>query len=150
MANTYSALHYHLIFSTKNRELHLKKEIEQRIWFYMAGIARHHKIMPIQIGGFDDHIHALLGVPPSVSVSQVAQYLKGESSKWISETFPELSGFAWQEGYSAFAVSKSNLDAVIEYIQKQREHHQRRSFQEEYRDFLQKHDIRYEENYLWG
>ena len=150
MANTYSALHYHLIFSTKNRERYLKKEIEQRIWSYMAGIARHHKMIPIQIGGFDDHIHALLGVPPTLSVSQVAQYLKGESSKWMSETFSELSNFAWQEGYSAFAVSKSNLDAVIEYIKKQKEHHKYRNFQEEYRDFLLKHNVQYDENYLWG
>ena len=150
MANTYSALHYHLIFSTKNRIPYLKPEIEQRIWTYLGGIARHHKMIPIQIGGFDDHIHALLGAPPTISASQIAQHLKGESSKWIHENFPALANYAWQESYSVFAVSKSNIEAVVEYIQKQREHHQRKSFEEEYREFLQRHNIQYDERYLWG
>ncbi len=150
MANTYSSLHYHLIFSTKNRMPYLKIEIEQRIWAYMGGVARHHKMTALQIGGYDDHIHALVMAPPTISLSQIAQYLKGNSSQWIHETFPELSDFAWQEGYSAFTVSQSNLPAVVQYIQNQRKHHQRKSFEEEYRDFLHKHDVEYDERYLWG
>ena len=150
MANTYSSLHYHLIFSTKNRTPYLKMEIEQRIWAYIGGIARHHKITALQIGGYDDHIHALVMAPPTISLSQIAQYLKGSSSQWIHETFPELRDFAWQEGYSAFTVSQSNLPAVMQYIQSQREHHKKKSFEEEYRDFLNKHGIEYDERYLWG
>ena len=88
--------------------------------------------------------------PPVIAPSQIAQYLKGDSSKWIHETFPELRDFAWQEGYGAFTVSKSNLESVVAYIQKQREHHQKQTFQEEYLEFLQKHGVEYDERYVWG
>jgi REP-associated tyrosine transposase len=104
----------------------------------------------LQVGGFDDHIHVLVMAPPILSPSQIAQYLKGDSSKWIHETLPELRDFAWQEGYGAFTVSKSNLESVAGYIRNQREHHQQRTFQEEYLDFLQKHGIEYDELYVWG
>ncbi|MBL8188344.1 MAG: IS200/IS605 family transposase [Acidobacteria bacterium] len=150
MANTYASLHYHLIFSTKNRAAFIKPEIEQRIWAYLGGVARAHKMMALQIGGCDDHIHALVMAPPVIAPSQIAQYLKGDSSKWIHEAFPELRDFAWQEGYGAFTVSKSNLESVVAYIQNQRVHHQHKSFQDEYRDFLQKHGVEYDERYVWG
>jgi REP element-mobilizing transposase RayT len=88
--------------------------------------------------------------PAALSPSQIAQFLKGDSSKWIHEEFPELPGFAWQDGYGVFTVSKSNLPDVIHYIESQREHHQRRTFQEGYLDFLNKHGIDYDERYLWG
>ncbi|MEP7339271.1 MAG: IS200/IS605 family transposase, partial [Acidobacteriota bacterium] len=148
MANTYTSLHYHVIFSTKNRVAYLKPEIEQRVWAYIGGVARKHKMTALQIGGFDDHIHALVMAPPMIAPSQIAQYLKGDSSKWIYETFPELRDFAWQEGYGAFTVSKSNLETVVAYIQKQREHHQKITFQAEYLDFLQKHGVEYDERYV--
>lgn len=150
MANTYYSLHYHLIFSTKNRVAYLKPEIEQRVWAYIGGVSRQHKMTALQVGGFDDHIHALVMAPPTIAPSQIAQWLKGDSSRWIHETFPDLQDFAWQEGYGAFTVSKSNLEAIAGYIQKQREHHQRKSFQEEYRELLQNLGIEYDERYLWG
>lgn len=150
MANTYHSLHYHLIFSTKNRAAFIKPEIEQRVWAYLGGVARKHKMTALQIGGFDDHIHALVMAPPTIAPSQMAQYIKGDSSNWIHETFPELHDFAWQEGYGAFTVSKSNLESVVGYIQRQREHHQKRSFQEEYREFLKNNGVEYDERYVWG
>jgi putative transposase len=150
MANTYTSLHYHLVFSTKNRIEWITPDIEKRVWAYIGGIARKHKMTALQVGGVDDHIHALVMSPPTLSPSQMAQYLKGESSKWIHETFPALHDFAWQEGYGAFSVSKSNLEAVVRYIQQQREHHQKQSFQEEYLGLLQKHGIDYDERYVWG
>ena len=150
MANTYYSLHYHLIFSTKNRVAYLKPEIEQRVWAYIGGVSRQHKMTDLQVGGFDDHIHALVMAPPTIAPSQIAQWLKGDSSRWIHETFPDLQDFAWQEGYGAFTVSKSNLEAIAGYIQKQRQHHQRKSFQEEYRELLQNLGIEYDERYLWG
>jgi REP-associated tyrosine transposase len=150
MANTYSALNYHLIFSTKNRGAFITPEIEQRVWEYIGGIARRHRMIALKVGGTHDHIHALVVAPPVLSPSQIAQYLKGDSSKWIHETFPALSDFAWQEGYGAFTVSKSHLDSVAIYIEKQRKHHQHRTFQEEYLDFLRKNGIEYDERYLWG
>ncbi|HMV51694.1 MAG TPA: IS200/IS605 family transposase [Blastocatellia bacterium] len=150
MANTYTSLHYHLVFSTKNRVAGLKPEIENRVWAYLGGVARKHKMTALQIGGCDDHIHALVMASPVMSPSQIAQYLKGDSSRWIHETFPELREFAWQEGYGAFSVSKSNLPSVVAYIQSQRTHHQQKSFQEEYLEFLQKHGVEYDERYVWG
>lgn len=116
MANTYTSLYYHVIFSTKNRVDYLKPEIESRVWSYIGGIARHHRMTALQVGGIEDHIHALVMAPPTLSPSQIAQYLKGDSSMWIHEEFPDLRDFGWQDGYGAFTVSKSNLDEVIRYI----------------------------------
>jgi REP element-mobilizing transposase RayT len=150
MANTYTSLYYHIVFSTKNRVAWLKPEIEERVWAYIGGIARHHRITAIQIGGIENHIHALVLAPPILAPSQMAQYLKGDSSKWIHEEFPDLRGFAWQEGYGAFTVSKANVEGAVRYIQNQREHHQTQTFQEEYLEFLQRQGIAYDERYLWG
>ncbi len=150
MANTYSSLCYHIIFSTKNRVDYIKPEIENRVWAYIGGIARKHKMTALQIGGVEDHIHALVIAPPAYSPSQIVQYLKGDSSKWIHEEFPTLQGFAWQDGYAAFTVSKSNIPDVIDYIKNQREHHRTKSFQEEYLGFLRKYGIDYDERYVWG
>ena len=150
MANTYSSLCYHIIFSTKNRTSYIEPEVEDRIWAYVGGIARKHKMTALQVGGIEDHLHALVIAPPVYAPSQIAQFLKGDSSKWIHEEFPAMRGFAWQDGYGAFTVSKSNIQDVIDYIKAQREHHRQRSFQEEYLGFLRKHGIEYDERYLWG
>ena len=150
MANTYTSLHYHFIFSTKNRQPWIVPDIEQRVWPFIGGIARKHKMTALQVGGVDDHIHALVTAPPTIAPFQIAQYLKGESSKWIHEEFSGLHNFGWQDGYGAFSVSKSNIPEVIRYIQNQREHHRRKTFQEEYLDFLRKSGIEYDERYLWG
>ncbi len=150
MANTYSSLHYHFIFLTKNREPWLVPSIEQRIWRFIAGIARKHKMTPMQVGGIEDHIHALVTAPPTIAPFQIAQFLKGESSKWIHEEFSTLRNFGWQDGYGAFTVSKSNIPKVIKYIQNQREHHRTKTFQAEYLKFLHENGIEYDERYLWG
>ena len=150
MANTYTSLHYHIIFSTKNREPWIMRDIEQRIWEFIGGIARTHKMTALQVGGIEDHIHALVNAPPTIAPSQIAQFLKGESSKWIHEEFSMLRSFGWQDGYAAFTVSKSNIPKVIKYIQNQREHHRTKTFQEEYLEFLRQNGIEYDERYLWG
>src|SRR5205814_10307567 len=132
MANTYTSLRYHFIFSTKNREPWLTPDIEQRIWAFIGGVARAHNMTALQIGGVEEHIHALVTAPATIAPAQIAQYLKGDSSKWIHEEFRSLRSFGWQDGYGAFTVSKSDIPAVIAYIQKQREHHSKRTFQSEY------------------
>jgi putative transposase len=141
MANTYSSLYYHIIFSTKNRINWLHAEIQQRIWAYLGGIARRHKMTALEVGGSADHIHALVRAPAPISPSMIAQYLKGDSSKWIHDQFPSLRNFAWQDGFGALTVSKSDILGVIEYIQNQREHHKTKSFQEEYLEYLKKNGI---------
>ena len=104
----------------------------------------------LQVGGVEDHIHSLIMAPPTLSPSQIAPFLTGESSKWIHEEFPARKQFGWQDGYGAFTVSKSNVPDVISYIRNQREHHRKRTFQEEYLEFLIKNGIEYDERYLWG
>ena len=131
MANTYTSLHYHIVFSTKNRERWITPDVEERIWAYLGGIAKENKMHPIQIGGIEDHVHVLLGAPASMAPSKIAQLIKGGSSAWIHDTFPNMMAFAWQDGYGAFTVSKSSVPDVANYIQSQREHHRTRTFQEE-------------------
>ncbi|HEY7913877.1 MAG TPA: IS200/IS605 family transposase [Blastocatellia bacterium] len=150
MANTYTSFHYHIIFSTKNREKHISREIEQRVWAYIGGVARAHKMTALQVGGVEDHIHVLVTAPATISPSQIAQFLKGDSSKWIHEQLPAMHSFGWQDGYGGFTVSKSNLPEVVRYIQGQREHHRKKTFQEEYREFLDRHGIQYDERFMWG
>lgn len=150
MANTYSKLYYHVVFSTKNRVRFITPEIENRVWQYIGGVARKHKMTALQVGGFDDHIHALVLAPPTLSPGEIAKYLKGDSSKWIHDEFSFLRDFAWQDGYGAFTVSKSQLPEVVRYIQNQREHHENQTFKEEYLKFLERHEVEYDEQYLWG
>jgi putative transposase len=150
VANTYTSLHYHVIFSTKNREPWIAPDIEQRIWRFIGGIARGHDMTALQVGGVEDHIHALVTAPPTIAPAQIAQVLKGVSSKWIHEEFPSLKNFGWQDGYGAFTVSKSIIPEVIKYIQDQREHHRNKTFKEEYLQFLKANGIDYDERYLWG
>ena len=149
MSNTYAALYYHIIFSTKHRQRWIKPDLEERIWPYLGGIARENEMTALKVGGIEDHVHILLSAPTKIAPSKAAQLIKGGSSKWIHETFPVLHGFAWQDGYGAFTVSKSNVPQVERYIENQREHHRTRTFQQEFVEFLKRHDVEYDERYLW-
>ncbi|NNE99617.1 MAG: IS200/IS605 family transposase [Pyrinomonadaceae bacterium] len=141
MANTYSSLFYHLVFSTKNRKKFITQDIENRVWAYIGGIARMHGITAVQVGGIEDHIHALILSPPKIAPSRIAQYIKGDSSKWIHVEFPKLRAFAWQDGYSVFSASKSSVPSIVAYIKNQRVHHQGNDFEKEYIDLLDRHEI---------
>lgn len=150
MANTYTCLYYHIVFSTKGRRPLIQPAIAPRVWEYMGGVARANETTALQIGGVDDHCHALIMASPTIAPSRIAQFLKADTSKWIHETFPSLAGFAWQGGYGAFTVSKSGIPNVVNYIRNQPDHHRKRTFKEEYLEFLHKHDVEYDERYLWG
>jgi putative transposase len=141
MANTYTSLFYHFVFSTKNRQKWIVENIENRVWSYIGGIARKHKCAALQIGGIEDHLHALVLSPPIYAPSEIAKFLKGESSKWIHEEFQNMRTFGWQDGYSAFSVSKSIVPKVIEYIKNQRQKHYSKTFEEEYLELLELHEI---------
>ena len=149
MANTYSNLFYHIVFTTKGRVDLITPDIEIRVWAYIGGIARKHEMTALQVGGIDNHIHALTMAKPVHSPSQIAQWLKGESSRWIHTEFPHLTKFSWQDGYGVFSVSKSQVPGVIEYIKNQRTHHQKQSFEDEYISLLKLHGIDYDEGYLF-
>lgn len=150
MANTFTSLHYHVVFSTKNREPWIRQDVEERVWSYLGGIARENRMKALLVGGIENHVHLLLGIPASVSVSQALKLVKGGSSGWIKETFPGMNGFAWQDGYGAFSVSKSQIAEFEDSIRNQREHHRVKTFEEEYRAFLEKHEIDYQEEYVFG
>lgn len=150
MANSYSQIYYHIVFSTKHRKPLITSDIEERIWKYIGGIARKHSMAAKHVGGYDDHIHALVGATPVVSPSQIVQRIKGESSYWIRRTFPALKDFGWQDGYGMFSVSKSHIPRVVEYIKNQRVHHAKQSFEEEYVALLRLNEIEYDERYLFG
>jgi len=149
MANTYSSLFYHIVFSTKHRQNFIKQEIENRVWAYIGGVARKHKLTAIQVGGIENHIHALILSPPITAPSKIAQWLKGDSSKWIHTEFADLKKFAWQDGYGAFSLSKSKVPDVVEYIKNQREHHRKESFEDEYVKLMKLHEVEYDERYLF-
>lgn len=150
MANTFTSLHYHVVYSTKLRHPWITADIEQRIWEYLGGIARQNNIKALQIGGIENHVHLVLGASPAIAVSKVVQLIKGGSSKWIHESFPFLNDFCWQDGYGAFSISKSQLPTVIHYVANQREHHRKTTFQQEFRAILKRHEIEYDERYVWG
>lgn len=149
MANTYSNLFYHIVFSTKGRKDLIDRNVEERVWAYIGGIARKHQLIAIQVGGIENHIHVLILAKPKIAPSQIVQWLKGESSRWIHETFPGLAKFEWQDGFGVFSVSKSNVPDVVEYIKNQREHHQKQTFEDEYLSMLKLNGIDYEERYVF-
>ena len=149
MANTYSNLFYHIVFSTKGRKDLIDRNVEERVWAYIGGIARKHQLIAIQVGGIENHIHVLILAKPKIAPSQIIQWLKGESSRWIRETFPELAKFEWQDGFGVFSVSKSNVPDVVEYIKNQREHHQKQTFEDEYLSMLKLNGINYDERYVF-
>jgi putative transposase len=131
----------HCVFSTKERCACLTPAIRERLWPYLGGIARENHIKAIAIGGTADHAHMLLSLPATIALSKAMQLLKGNSSKWLRDTFPQLrsQGFAWQEGFGAFSIGISGTEDTVQYIQTQEEHHRKKSFREEFESFLKKH-----------
>ncbi|HYX30067.1 MAG TPA: IS200/IS605 family transposase [Pyrinomonadaceae bacterium] len=132
------------VFSTKERRRIITPELQSRLYPYLGGIARENKMKALSIGGVEDHVHALLSITSTLSISKSIQLLKGNSSKWIHETFPKLRSFEWQEGYGAFSVAISGVNDTIRYIQVQKEHHALHTFSDELVSFLDKQGIKYE------
>lgn len=149
MAHTYSQLYFHLVFGTKFRNPWLVDEIQDDVWAYIGGIASQNDMIPIIVGGHVDHAHALVRAKPTMSISRMLQMLKGGSSWWIHQAYPNLDGFAWQEGYGAFSVSQSDVEAVRRYIAGQKEHHRARDFKEEYLRLLKEANVEFDERFLF-
>jgi putative transposase len=149
MSQSLAAIYVHLIFSTKNRQPLIRPEIEEELRRYQAGILRDLDSPMIAGGGTADHIHILLRLGRKTSIADVVEELKKSSSKWIKTKGPEFSDFYWQSGYGAFSIGQSGIEDVKCYIANQKEHHRKRTFQEEFRAFLVKYDIAYDERYVW-
>ena len=146
---SYVSAYFHCVFSTKERRPFITAPLRERLWPYLAGIARENHMKALEVGGMPDHIHILLSLPPTIPIAKALQLIKGGSSKWVHDTFPERALFAWQVKYGAFSTSASLLDTTIQYIRNQEEHHQNLSFKDEFRALLERHGIQYDERYLW-
>jgi len=149
MPQSLSRLLVHLIFSTKNRVPALTPALCTELYPYLAATLRDTACPPLRVGGVEDHVHILFGLSRTLSVANVVEAVKTSSSKWIKTKGPELGSFYWQGGYGAFSVSQSDVEAVIQYIDRQEEHHKRISFQDEFRKFLDRYQIPYDERYVW-
>ena len=149
MPQSLARLCVHLVFSTKQRERFINDDVRQSLHAYMATVLENLGCPPVLINSMDDHVHILFELGRTVSISQAVEEVKTTSSKWIKTQGAPFTVFAWQSGYGAFSVSESNVPAVRDYIANQREHHRTKSFQEEYRAFLTKHGITFDERYVW-
>ena len=138
----------HCGWGSKERRLLITPELQDRLWPYLGGIARENRIKALMVGGVEDHVHALLSIPSTLSVAKSVQLLKGNSSKWIHDTFKDRGDFEWQEGYGAFSVGISGVKDTTEYIHGQAEHHRKTSFKEELEVFLKRHGMEYVERDL--
>jgi REP element-mobilizing transposase RayT len=139
----------HVIFSTKHRQPLIKPEIEIELFKYMASICREYESPALIINGNADHVHILIFLSRKMALSELLEKVKKSSSKWIKTKGTFYKNFYWQNGYGAFSIGQSGVEAVKEYIAKQKEHHRGKTFQEEYRAFLKKYQIEYDERYVW-
>jgi putative transposase len=133
----------HCVFATKERRPLIDPELQGRLWPYLGGVARENRMKALVVGGMEDHAHILLSIPPILSVAKAVQLLKGNSSKWIHDTFKERWNFGWQDGYGAFSIGVSGVEDTVKYIEGQREHHRTLTFREELEIFLKKHGMEY-------
>lgn len=140
----------HLVFSTKDRHPSITGDVEPRLYEYLGGIVRALKGSLIEINGMPDHVHLLIRESKSVADQDFIAQLKGDSSRWMNRTFPDVGHFAWQGGYGWFSLGAKDLDSAVAYLRKQKEHHRVVTFQEEYRKFLEQYGIDYDERYVWS
>ncbi len=147
MSHTYAQNTIHLVFSTKDRRKSIPAELQPRLWAYIGGICKNSKIIIHAVNGMDDHIHLLIQIAPTMALSDAVQAIKSNSSRWAHD---EGHKFAWRQGYGAFSVSASNTPAVLRYIENQKAHHKRLTFDAEFLALLKKHQIQFDPKYALG
>jgi REP element-mobilizing transposase RayT len=150
MGHSFTSSLNHCAFSTKERRPCITAELQPQLWPFLGGIARKNRMTVLAVGGVQDHVHILVSLPSTIAIAKAIQLLKAGSSLWVHETFSAQRGFAWQEGYGAFSVGISQVEHTRKYIESQAEHHRKNTFQEEFRTFLKKHKMDYDERYVWG
>ena len=149
MANTYTQIHIHVIFAVQNRQSLIRSEWSDDLYKYITGIVQNYDHKVLQINGIADHVHILIGFRPNQSLSELMKYVKQDSAKWINHNEFVNGRFSWQKGYAAFSYSASQVPQVIRYIQNQERHHKKKSFREEYLDFLEKFDVDFDERFIF-
>lgn len=148
MSQSFIKLSYHIVFATKHRAPVLTKEIRPRLHEYCGGITRNLQGVLLEIGGVEDHVHALVGLSQNIKLAEFVQKLKANSSRWLNET--HFSDFAWQTGYGAFTVSESQIEKVRAYIRNQEAHHGKQGgFENEFENLLKAHGVEYNRDFLW-
>jgi putative transposase len=149
MPQSLSSILIHLVFSTKHREHFITSNIESELHSYLATIFREFNSPAISINGTTNHVHVLFALSRTVTIADLVEEVKKRSSKWIKTKAIECQNFQWQTGYGAFSIGQSNVAALKRYIADQKEHHRHRSFEDEYRSFLEKYGVTYDEKYVW-
>ena len=142
-------IYVHIIFTTKHRQMLITEEIEHEVHSYLGGICKRLECQPIIVGGYNDHVHILCMLSKKITLIKLLEEVKSHSSKWVKTLDESLQNFYWQDGYGAFSVNPSEIGVVTRYITNQRVHHLSRSYQEEYRRFLKKYGVEYDERYVW-
>jgi REP element-mobilizing transposase RayT len=150
MPQSLSRVLIHIIFSTKDRMRLIKPEIEEELFAYMATILREHGAQPIKIDGTEDHAHILCGLPRTMAVCHLLEKVKKRSSKWIKTKGSQYRNFSWQGGYGVFSVGEFGVERVKRYIAGQKKHHRSVTFKDEFREFLDRYEVEYDERYVWG
>ena len=148
MSDSYTNLLYHIVFSTKDRRPLITPDYELRLYDYLGGTIRKLGGISLELNGTEDHVHLLAKLRPDCALSDVLRNLKANATGWMHDVFPTLKNFSWQRGYGAFTVSQSHVEAVRQYIARQKEHHQRISFRDEFIQFLQENGIEYDERFI--
>jgi REP element-mobilizing transposase RayT len=146
MPSAYTQNFYHAVFSTGQRAALVTPELETRLYTFIGGIVRDLRCTLVAVNGMPDHVHVLVRYRQDLSHSDLLRHIKGRSSKWINETFPQFAHFTWQEGYGGFTVSKSAVPEVEAYIARQKEHHKRQDFRSEFLELLRRHGVEFDEN----
>ena len=149
MANTYRQIHLHVIFAVQNRNALIQDSWEEKLYKYITGIVQQYGHKMLQINGMPDHVHLLIGMRPTQSLSDLMKQVKGSSTEWINENKWTRHKFSWQAGYGAFSYAKSEVPRVIKYIQNQKEHHRTKTFTEEYMEFLEAFEVDFDERYIF-
>ncbi len=149
MAQSLAKIYIHAIFSTKHRAPLIAEDWSGELFQVLGGIVKKIDCMPILVGGVEDHVHLLFQLARTTTIAQVIGTIKSNSSAWVNQTCGLPEPFHWQSGYGAFSVSQSNVDAVCEYIRNQKEHHSKQSFQDEFREWLRRYGIEWDEQYVW-
>lgn len=149
MANTYTQIHIHAVFAVQNRVSVIQQPWKDELYKYISGIIKNNGHKLLIINGMPDHIHVLLGMRPMQSLADLMRDIKSDSSKWINDNNLAKGKFSWQEGYGAFAYSRSQLPQIIKYIEQQEDHHKRKTFVEEYIEILKAFEVEYDERYIF-
>lgn len=149
MSQSLTKNYLHIVFSTKHRQPLIKPQFEEELHAYLGGICNALECPVLIVGGYSDHVHILCLLSKKIALMHLMKELKANSSKWMKTKHPDLQNFYWQDGYGAFSVNPTEVETVVDYIKNQHEHHRTKTFQEEYRAFLTRYKVAFDERYVW-